>query len=299
MDIDLTNLSELSDEELQELSKKERIRRMEISTAFHEERYRRDIEKIKKRSQEYPKKIKQFLKEWRKESSVNYEKSSLSRYFLHDTWPQKNALLILSDIDPTGRSTLIDWDADQNSPEETLTDRQPCFSSKLINVTLFSANDDINDSMSSRYRRTLPARTRHNMKGNEQKDILLKKTESLFLLLEEIWQSNPGHKESCYPIQYYIDWAERKGIEIPWKKWATENGYWPLDKSKNDNQPENPKKIKTLLLMLAGAYKDASIDWNARSIAKKIQGTVDRAGGEIKDLQTIRNVLKEIDTALN
>jgi hypothetical protein len=51
--------------------------------------------------------------------------------------------------------------------------------------------------------------------------------------------------------------------------------------------------------MLAGAYKDASIDWNARSIAKKIQGTVDRAGGEIKDLQTIRDVLKEIDTALN
>ncbi len=42
--------------------------------------------------------------------------------------------------------------------------------------------------------------------------------------MKRLWMS-AQHENKRYPISYFIEWAERKEVQIGWLDWAKEKGY--------------------------------------------------------------------------
>ncbi len=244
------------------------------------------------------------LREWRANKEKFYEENrfKFTEFFLMDSWSTHEGLMFLNDIDPTGAE--IEWDYENYMG--ALID-----SPKIHNANLLSTSGSFYDiPCTSHIHQEIEEVMQHEAKGYRpevllddpeviRKDKILKTVTAQLAIAKKIWDSNLDHTKDRYPVSYILEWAEAKGIYVPWKDWAIEHDFWPLQKTTEPQQEESPKRTKTLLMMLAGAYKASGIDWNERGIAQKIQAQVDKAGGEIKELQTIRNALKEIDSALN
>ncbi len=132
----------------------------------------------------------------------------------------------------------------------------------------------------------------HNDQGD--KDARIAQIESL----ERLWNSNPEHPSHAVP-QYFFDWAESKGIDIPWLDAAKKAGYFQSAAAKQE-EPDSihPKVQKTLLTIIAVLCKEAKLDYSKPAkTAGLIQSTAEGMGISIGET-TIEGHLKKIPDAL-
>ncbi|UVH54707.1 hypothetical protein NWF24_17830 [Variovorax paradoxus] len=132
----------------------------------------------------------------------------------------------------------------------------------------------------------------HN--GNGDKDARIAQIEGL----ERLWKSNPQHPSQAAP-QYFFDWAESKGIDIPWLDAAKKAGYFQSAAAKQE-EPDSihPKVQKTLLTIIAVLCKEAKLDYSKPAkTAGLIRSTAEGMGISIGET-TIEGHLKKIPDAL-
>jgi len=74
-------------------------------------------------------------------------------------------------------------------------------------------------------------------------------------------QSEP---EELYPIDYYIEWAQTKKIEIPWLEWAQEEGLVSKNQSSGSCEDleitPHPMKKRTYLRIILALLEKEGID---------------------------------------
>ena len=118
------------------------------------------------------------------------------------------------------------------------------------------------------------------------------------------WESG-RRDDSPLPPATFIEWALKKGIEIPWIEWAQENGHYYQasvnairgDSDRGDCEP-NPKSRSTFMVIIAALSQEAGVDYKDRKAASKIERLVSAIGHSLSD-DTIRSVLKEIPNTLS
>ena len=88
--------------------------------------------------------------------------------------------------------------------------------------------------------------------------------------IRQLWESNVDHKDFASP-KYFIDWAVKKNIDIPWIKYASENGYYQLENKKiiPENSEPNLGIIKVDLQINMKKKRQQYLDGNRLRGAKR------------------------------
>lgn len=113
--------------------------------------------------------------------------------------------------------------------------------------------------------------------------------------IHRIWYS--GYHKTRNPIQYYLDWALEKNIEIEWHDWARQNSLLPstsaLNEEKKMHDPRYQNTWKSLAKVLClGLDLPLEKPYKAAGMIAQIAASkgVDAPGSE----ETIANRIKEI-----
>ena len=117
--------------------------------------------------------------------------------------------------------------------------------------------------------------------------------------LTRLWDSNPNHPDRAEP-KYFFDWAETKGIEIPWLEGAKKAGYFKVSAPSHSQADSVSSKVQNTLLCIIGALcKEAKLDYSKPAkTAALIQSTAARMGVSLGET-TIEGYLKKIPDALS
>lgn len=116
--------------------------------------------------------------------------------------------------------------------------------------------------------------------------------------LTRLWDSNPNHPDRAEP-KYFFDWAQAKGIEIPWLEGAKKAGYFK-EQTQSPSQADSlsPKVQNTLLCIIGALCKEAKLDYGKPAkTAALIQSTAAQMGVSLGET-TIEGYLKKIPDAL-
>lgn len=128
-----------------------------------------------------------------------YSISSLREWFDLDTWEPKEAVCLICNFEPIGAN--IDWEGYRNRDGVHIP------LPKVIDVTILG----------------------EEVKGNVEKivrdkQITLQNAEKRLRKVWRLFERDPANQDlSRKSPQYYIDWAKRKKIDIPWLNWAEQN----------------------------------------------------------------------------
>ena len=115
--------------------------------------------------------------------------------------------------------------------------------------------------------------------------------------LTRLWDSNPNHPDRAEP-KYFFDWAEAKGIEVPWLEGAKKAGYFKDLPSPGRGDGVGPKVQNTLLCIIAALCKEAKLDYTKPAkTAALIQSAAAQMGVSLGET-TIEGYLKKIPDAL-
>lgn len=126
-----------------------------------------------------------------------------------------------------------------------------------------------------------------------------------FKRLWDVWRSGyriGEHEEEFFAPAYYIEWAKKKGIDIPWLKWVEEQQLI-FHLAKGDDVQEVGKPLTTkektsLLTIIALLAEEAKIDWKQPTkAATSILYQADKLNVQIGQ-RTIEEYLKQIPDAL-
>ncbi len=155
------------------------------------------------------------------------EPTSLSRWFLHDTWTAREGFLLLMGLDPGG--TVFEETVDiLGQPLEEF--RITCYlDGRGIDLTLWKLEYQKRQKESAlareqgRHRLALAIRTRRYDTDEIRKEI--SQLSDTYNTMMSIWNSGEHPKRN--PPVYYIAWAEAQGFEVPWIDWAREKGFLP------------------------------------------------------------------------
>ncbi|UXC37332.1 hypothetical protein [Cupriavidus gilardii] len=115
--------------------------------------------------------------------------------------------------------------------------------------------------------------------------------------IQRIWDSGQ-HPDRPTPA-YFIEWAQRKGLVIPWMEWAIEQN---LVGTRPDARPTEgqlgERERTTLLTIIAALSKEAKIDLEAPSkAAGQIELLVEKIGARVAK-RTIEEHVKRVRLAL-
>ena len=128
-----------------------------------------------------------------------YSISSLREWFDLDTWEPKEAVCLICNFEPIGAN--IDWEGYRNRDGVHIP------LPKVIDVTILGEE--------------VKGKVEKIVRGNH---ITLQNAEKRLQKVWRLFERDPANQElSRESPQYYIDWAKRKKIDIPWLNWAEEN----------------------------------------------------------------------------
>ncbi|KAB8042577.1 hypothetical protein [Janthinobacterium aquaticum] len=118
------------------------------------------------------------------------------------------------------------------------------------------------------------------------------------------WESG-RRDDGPLPPGTFIEWALKKGIEIPWLEWAQENGCYrakPIVSGKSDSDRAdsdlNPKERGTFSVIIAALCSEAGVDYSSREATSEIGRLVNGIGHSLHP-DTIRPILKGIPSILS
>jgi hypothetical protein len=211
----------------------------------------------------------QIIDDWKnnKEKNYDFNKEVFLRLIRLDGWSVDQAMLIMSDVVPGSKYNEIEW-ADFDYYGDIV--RKP----NIINAELLSADDsfvfvannELVKKLSNPCNIQLPFYNHltfllssideekkeksideflyYLRSGAAVKEEILSQVSKKLFDMKIFWSSNPDHVKDRYPVEYYLRWAERKGIEIPWKNWAIKNDLWPLNIApQHDIQKQQPGSL--------------------------------------------------------
>jgi len=130
----------------------------------------------------------------------------LETFLLKDTWQAEEGIILLSGINPKSRRM-------RKSFHDVRTGLVSFEAILLLNGERFSTSDNAGKKIISHYK-------------------------TIF----EIWNGCSHPPTGFYPtytVSYFIEWAKKKNIEIPWLEWAKDNNLPP-----NNNTPDKPSENK-------------------------------------------------------
>lgn len=149
----------------------------------------------------------------------------LKKWFLHDTWTSTEGVFLLSGLDPHG--TVV----------------------KEAKTSYGEVRDEI-EVAAMLDGSELPSKTFLDNQGHELAEPL-NNLQVRLAHLSSLW--NSGSHQSRNPPLYYINWAESKEYEIPWRDWATEVGLLNEKMSPAQEQNVVESKERTSYLNIIGA----------------------------------------------
>ena len=158
-----------------------------------------------------------------------YSLSDLPEWLEHDTWKVKDALLLMADISPTGAE--VNWDGYENLFEVwidavQIINAQPLAEDDFFYITPFEEED-------------LKAFTKLGNEEVKEKINKLKQFQNQLNRIKRLWDSRESFgdgktsPEERNPINYYLIWAEKKNIPVPWLDWAKRNELLNIDDEKS------------------------------------------------------------------
>lgn len=105
------------------------------------------------------------------------------------------------------------------------------------------------------------------------------------------------------PPMFYIEWAEKKGVQIPWIEWARSEGLVPesqveVSTALLDEQSLDQRERTTLLTIIAALAKEAKIDISKPSKAGVLIESMTEQMGARVGSRTVSTHLKRIQNAL-
>lgn len=197
--------------------------------------HRKGIERIERKTVNERKRLKESI-EILDECLTAYESGEIGSVMLdfwlkHDTWSLEEGLLLLVGFDPNRSKLGIDMDT-----EYSIYDLVPHLfyergdGSALVRGKLdidfppglsqlevdFEAQHNSPEEFGEEYD-PIGLTPIHNNNQVRLEDIFAKHTR-----MKSIFESG-GHPSRSSP-EFYIEWAERKGFQIPWIKWARSEG---------------------------------------------------------------------------
>ena len=169
---------------------------------------------------------------------------SIKPWFQLDTWTVKEALLLMSDIDPTGAD--IEWEGEIDAMPAGLVDGV-----NVSNALLLSEDSIFNDLPTLKEIENFDEfhtdeefveKVKRKMDKLEQAEIRLNG-------IKRIWDSGQ-HTDERYPIDYYLKWAREKNIDVRWLHLAEKKG---LLKQKSEETKPLDHRERTTFLNIIGA----------------------------------------------
>ena len=142
---------------------------------------------------------------------------TLSPWFDLDTWSQKEGLLLLSNIEPSGAD--IEWGYENFAG--VWIDAPQIHNAQLLDQSEFFY------MVPFERRGVMPPEPEKLSPAEEeilQKRMLLSSTESTLQRTFKLWVSGL-HEDDRYAPDYFVAWAVKKQVNIPWLDWAQSNGF--------------------------------------------------------------------------
>jgi hypothetical protein len=207
-----------------------------------------------------------FAAEW---GPNDVDDSTLSYWFLHDSWTSEEAFLLIAGLDP--------------------------------NQTEFAKADPFR--IESTYRLDVKYLARDARFGPDSGKGELEAAEYFCRQIRALWKS--GVHEDRNPPTYFIEWAKSKRIHIPWRgivgqnKSSNTSERESHDTSRSDHRrtPQETRHRNTLLVIVAALCKAAKVDFAAPGGARNVAALTE-AAGTVVDEDTVRKILREIPQAI-
>lgn len=154
----------------------------------------------------------------RDEKLVNsFFQKRLHEWLQHDSWVVRDALLLMANIVPEGVD--VNWDGYKNHMGVWLD--KPA----IVNAQLFSESYAFY-LFPSKVKKDEDEKIAIKIRNKNSK---LHRASEQLNRIKKLWDS-AQHENERYPIQYYLNWAKNKDIEIPWLTWAESSGLISRDK---------------------------------------------------------------------
>jgi hypothetical protein len=228
------------------------------------ERQQRYMKKQKERDEIYEREFRRQAARVLACVTQEYSPTRLHDWFLLDHWTAQDGLVLLCGFDP--RHVPFDVDGHISIPNDPGKiafdpgrDREIEQVRRLDNLALYSlvTKEVLGDA---------------NIRAMDQEFM------SAHGRILRIWNSG-SHTETRYPPKYFIDWAIKKNVSIPWLEWAKNYRYYddpssalgPISPAANGSKDVSPKS-ETAFLHIIGALCD--LYWNAAHEGQEYSQTV-------------------------
>lgn len=234
-----------------------------------------------------------------KSSLVDYSKSRLPRILRHDTLHVGEFILLCFNLDPLTSRFHCHFPCPDEFYRSSLKEFNFCewFGDGVYKQYLdgrfcecfqyYKHNAEYDQHLPKEVMELFDLHQR-SVEPRDQQSILSEGKDGAEQLFR-MWRS--GHQESSdiQKLNYFINWAQEKGIAIPWLSWASAEDFRLLGQKKNDSASKAPKIIRAAAEAMIGELTGTpSKDANAFLAALAEKGIEEPCSAE-----TLAKYLKE------